>query len=66
MEQEKMIDQIVSFVEQHRESQASVAVCRRILGHYPEELDQSILNDLRQGLERAGEDEVESCYYIVM
>ena len=25
MEQEKMIDQIVSFVEQHRESQASVA-----------------------------------------
>lgn len=66
MEQANMIDQIVNFVAEHGESQASVAVCRRILGHYPGELDQGTLTDLRQGLARAGEEEVEACYYIVM
>jgi hypothetical protein len=66
MEQGKMIDQILNFVAEHGESQASVAVCRRILGYYPGELDQNILIDLKQGLERAGDEEVEACYYIVM
>lgn len=66
MEQGKMIDQIVNFVGENRESQATVAVCRRILGHYPEEMDGRTLAKLRQGLEGAGQDEIESCYYIVM
>ena len=64
MEQGKMISQIVNFVGENRESQATVAVCRRILGHYPEEMDGRTWQ-LRQGLE-GRQDEIESCYYIVM
>ncbi len=66
MEQGQMIEQILRFVGEHQESQASVAVCRRSLGYYPEELDRRTLTDLRQRLEDAGQDEVEACYYIIM
>lgn len=64
--QEEMISQIVDFVRQHRESQATVAVCQRILGRYPQEFDQETLSELRGNLKEAGWDEVESCYYLVM
>lgn len=66
IEQGNMIEKIVSFVGENQESQASVAICRRILGRYPEELDSGTLAKLQQGLEGAGQDEIEACYYIVM
>lgn len=66
MEQGQMIEQIVNFVKEHQESQASIAVCRRILGHCPEEMDGHTLAKLQQGLEGAEQDKIESCYYIVM
>jgi len=64
--QDEMINRIVDFVRQHRESQATVAVCQRILGRYPEDFDQRTLSELRENLKEAGWDEIESCYYLVM
>ena len=65
MENYSMIDEIIDFVSQHKESTASVSVWRRILGFYPEEVNSSVLADLRNGLEKAEPDEVEACYYII-
>lgn len=64
--QNEMIGKIVDFVREHRESQATVAVCRRVLGYYPEQFDRRTLSELRESLGRAGQDEVESCYYLIM
>lgn len=65
MDQGVMIEQIMEFVEQHRESHATRNIFRRILGAYPERIDQGMLSDLQKGLEEAGPDEIEACYYII-
>ncbi len=65
MDRGMMIEQIMDFVEQHRESHASRNVFRRILGTYPEKVDRGLLSDLQKGLEDAEPDVVEACYYII-
>jgi len=65
VDQGMMIEQIMDFVEQHRESHASRSVFRRILGTYPEKVDHGLLSDLQKGLEEAEPDVVEACYYII-
>jgi len=65
MEQDSMINQIVNFVQQNHESTASRAVYRRILGSYPGNYDRNTLSDLRDGLEAANPEEIESLYYII-
>lgn len=65
MEQENMIEQIINFVQQHHESTASQAVYRRILGSYPGAFDRDILSNLRNSLEAANPEEIESLYYII-
>lgn len=65
MEQENMVNQIIDFVQQHHESTASRAVYRRILGSYPGSFDYNALSDLRDGLEAAHPEEIESLYYII-
>jgi len=65
MDQDNMINQIVNFVQQHHESTASMAVYRRILGSYPGNFDHNTLSDLRDGLESAHPEEIESLYYII-
>lgn len=53
------------FVAKHKESEATRAVFGRILGRYDMEVGSESLRELREGLENAGDDEVESLYYIV-
>ncbi len=65
MEQNNMINQIFNFVQQNHESTASRAVYRRILGSYPGNFDRNTLSDLRDGLEAADPEEIESLYYII-
>ena len=60
MEQDLMINQIINFVKQNYESTASRAVYRRILGSYPGNFDRNTLSDLRDGLEAANPEEIES------
>lgn len=59
------IEEIMRFVAKHKESQATRAVFGRILGRYGMEVGSESLRELREGLEKAGDDEVESLYYIV-
>ncbi|MGB9792805.1 MAG: hypothetical protein ACPLTR_09565 [Thermacetogeniaceae bacterium] len=65
MEHGMMIEQIMDFVGQHRESHAAKNIFRRILGVYPDKIDQGMLSELQKGLQQADPDEVEACYYII-
>ncbi|MDH7578993.1 MAG: hypothetical protein QHH75_14535 [Bacillota bacterium] len=65
MDQGRMIEQILAFVEQHQESQATRTVCRRILGSHPGRVTRETLSDLQNRLEAADPEEVEACYYLI-
>lgn len=65
MDQEKMIKEIVSFVGQHQESTASIAVYRRIVGTYTNDINKEALSNLQKELETADPEEIENCYYII-
>ena len=65
MSQNNMIEEIVNFVKEHRESTASIAVCRRILGSYYPQMDGSTLSSLQEGLKSVDPEEVEALYYII-
>lgn len=62
---DEQIEEIMRFVAKHKESEATRAVFGRILGRYDMEVGSESLRELREGLENAGDDEVESLYYIV-
>ncbi|MCR4402508.1 MAG: hypothetical protein NUW12_06950 [Firmicutes bacterium] len=62
---DEQIDEIMRFVAEHKESQAARAICGRILGRYDMEVGSESLRELRDGLEKASDEEVESLYYIV-
>lgn len=66
MDREKMIEEILSFVKAHKESQASRAVAIRILGvrNIAEITDQT-LEELRNRMYQAETEELELCYDIV-
>lgn len=59
------IEEIMRFVTRHKESQATRAVFGRILGRYDMEVSAESLQELKDGLDRASDEEVESLYYIV-
>lgn len=59
------IEEIMRFVAKHKESQATRAVFGRILGRYDMEVGRESLRELRDGLDKASDEEVESLYYMV-
>ncbi|MDK2931134.1 MAG: hypothetical protein PWR07_1265 [Bacillota bacterium] len=59
------IEEIMRFVAKHKESQATRAVFGRILGRYDMEVGGESLRELRDGLDKASDEEVESLYYMV-
>lgn len=65
MNQNQMIQQIIAFVGQHQESQATRTVYRRILGSHPDKITRETLGNLQKRLEKADPEEVEACYYLI-
>lgn len=59
------INAIMEFVNQHRESYASLAVCRRAVYGGLDAITGSVINQLGEHLEQAPNDEIEAYYYIV-
>lgn len=59
------IEAIMAFVSEHRNSYASLAVCRRALDSGIEQIDGTVLQALKEALDQAPEDEVEAYYSIV-
>ncbi|MGE5571485.1 MAG: hypothetical protein ACM3ZO_00025 [Clostridia bacterium] len=62
---DEQIEEIMRFVAKHKESQATRAVFGRVLGRYDMEVGGESLRELRNGLDKATDEEVESLYYIV-
>ena len=62
---EEVIQQIVSYLQAHPESTASLAVCRRALGFEPPRVDASLREELAARLQQMPDPELEACYYIV-
>lgn len=65
-DREQSVASIVSFVTEHPNSYASLAVCRRALDGGIEAIDAAVINALRMHLEEAPENEVDAYYSIVM
>lgn len=65
VDREAVIQQIVSYLREHPESTASLAVCRRALGFEPERVDDRIRQRLESRLHEVPEGELEAYYYIV-
>ncbi|HHV63222.1 MAG TPA: hypothetical protein GXX51_11370 [Firmicutes bacterium] len=59
------IKRILEFVKEHKESQATRIVCGRILGRYDAEISDENLVELREGLRKAGDDDIDSLYVII-
>jgi len=59
------VEAIMAFVSAHPNSYASLAVCRRALDSGIGEIDRETLDQLREYLERAPDDEVEAYYSII-
>jgi len=60
------IEAIVDFVSRHRNSYASLAVCRRALDSGLEAVDDQVIEQLKAHLAQAPEDELDAYYSIVM
>lgn len=65
-EREDRIRAILDFVARHRESTASLAICRRALGQGSERVDGSTLSALGHYLRQAASEEIASYYDIVL
>lgn len=59
------IETIVEFVSRHRNSYASLAVCRRALDSGLDRVDDSVIEQLRAHLDQAPEEELDAYYSIV-
>lgn len=66
MDQNQMIEEILSFVEKHQESYATRNIYRRLLGNYPEKITANELENLNRELQTANPEEVEAYFYMVM
>lgn len=64
-EKQGKIDEILEFVERHRESHASRSVCREILGDYYVPFDHETKEQLKERLTEVEEDRLNYCYYLV-
>jgi len=60
------IEAIVDFVSRHRNSYASLAVCRRALDSGLEAVDDGVIEQLRAHLAQAPGEELDAYYSIVM
>lgn len=60
------IERIMEFVRAHRNSYASLAVCRRALDQGLSEVTDPVIAQLEQYLAEAPDDEIEAYYTIVM
>lgn len=61
-----VIEQVMTYVREHPQSFASLAVCRRALGSEPEgEVDQQTRARLEARLQSVSDDELEAYYYII-
>jgi len=65
MDRDWEINSILRFVNEHPESYASLAVCRRALDGGLSEITDPVIRDLRDYLENAPDSEIETYYYIV-
>lgn len=65
MDKSRKIEEILSFVDMHKESLASKTVCARILGDKQAEVGPETINELRIKLPNAEDDEIDACYYLV-
>lgn len=65
IDRKKKIERILEFVKEHMESTATGAVFGRILGRYGMEVSDESLRELRNGLNKADDDEVDSLYTII-
>lgn len=66
LHREKMIEEILSFVSAHKESQASRAVAMRILGvRNIVEVNDQALEELHDRIAQAETEELELCYDII-
>ncbi len=65
MERNDKIQQIMQFIMDHPESQASVAVGRRTIGAGENLRDSQKLSQLSQVLTEVNDEELEACYFIV-
>lgn len=65
-ERQAEIERILSFVADHRESYASLAVCRRALDPGLPAVTPQVVTELRRRLEGAPDDEIEAYYSIIM
>ncbi len=59
------IDEILRFIQQHPESYASLAVCRRALDGGLERVTGDTLVRLEEYLQEAPDDEIEAYYTII-
>lgn len=65
-ERDLEISRILEFVEQNRNSYASLAVCRRALDPGMEQVTPGTIQELREYLTDAPDDEIDAYYSIVM
>ncbi|MGI6037955.1 MAG: hypothetical protein ACOYD6_06970 [Limnochordia bacterium] len=65
MDREGQIEAILQFISEHRESYASLAVCRRALDQGLAEITGGIIEDLETKLTTATADEIAAYYSIV-
>ena len=65
MERERRIEEIMQFIDENRESYASLAVCRRALERGLAAVDNAAIQRLEQRLQTIPEDELEAYYYII-
>ncbi len=63
-DRERKIEDIINFVNDHRESMASQIVSRRILGDGYAVSGEG-MNELKNALTNAGEEEIDSLFYII-
>ncbi|MGE5483310.1 MAG: hypothetical protein ACM3VX_10525 [Bacteroidota bacterium] len=65
-ERERRIKSIMDFVSDHRESLASLVICRRALGEAVPRVNGSLIQQLGEHLQQANDEEIASYYDIVL
>ncbi len=65
MAKERQIEEIVSFVNSHKESFASKIVCHRIIGDRNLEISEEIVKELSKKLPNAKQEDIDACYVII-
>lgn len=64
-ERSRRIRTILDFVSDHRESLASLVICRRALGQGVDRVNNELVNELGEHLRQAGDEEI-ACYYDIV